>query len=181
MLKTLPIPLALAALIFGSSLATAQLNDPSPQVPEAIQVPAGVKVALSARASGSQIYTCQAGADGKFSWTFKAPDAELHDRNDHVIGHHSAGPTWKLTDGSSVTGKATAHADSPDPDAIPWLLVTVTSHSGNGLLDNVTTVQRIHTHGGKAPSEGCDEAHRAAETQSSYTADYYFYAPASTR
>jgi hypothetical protein len=173
--------LALASLILGAALASAQLNDPSPQVPEAIQAPAGVEVALSARASGWQIYTCKAGADGKFSWTLKAPDAELRDRNDQVIGEHFAGPSWKLKDGSTVTGKATAHADSPDADSVAWLLVTVVSHSGNGLLDNVTTIQRIHTHGGKAPVDGCDAAHSGAETKSSYTADYYFYAPAPTR
>ena len=44
-------------------------------------------------------------ADGKFAWTLKAPDAELKDRKDKVIGQHSAGPTWKLKDGSEVTGK----------------------------------------------------------------------------
>jgi hypothetical protein len=159
----------------------AQLNDLSPQVPEAIRAPAGVEVALSARASGSQIYSCQAGPDSKFAWILKGPDAELHDGNDHVIGHHSAGPTWKLTDGSAVTGKATAHVDSPDPDSIPWLLVTVTSHGGIGLLNKVTNIQRIHTHGGKPPAQGCDASHRDAETRSSYTADYYFYAPAPTR
>jgi hypothetical protein len=52
------------------------------------------------------------------------------------------------------------------------------SHAGNGLLTNVTTIQRVHTHGGQPPAEGCDAAHRDAETKSSYTADYYFYAPA---
>ena len=169
------------SLVFTTALANAQLKDPSPQVPDAIRAPAGVAVALSARASGSQIYTCQAGADGKFSWTLKAPDAELRDQSDHVIGKHFAGPSWKLKDGSTVTGKATAHADSPDADSVAWLLVTVVSHSGNGLLDNVTTIQRIHTHGGKAPVDGCDAAHSGAETKSSYTADYYFYAPAPTR
>jgi Protein of unknown function (DUF3455) len=170
-----------AALILGSVLATAQVKDAPPQVPEVIRAPAGVEVALSVRASGWQIYTCKAGADGKLSWTLKAPEAELRDQGGKVIGQHFAGPTWKLKDGSAVTGKATAHADSPDADSVPWLLVTVTSHSGNGLLDNVTTIQRIHTHGGKAPAEGCDAAHPDAETKSSYTADYYFYAPAPGR
>ena len=149
----------------------------APDVPDAIAAPAGLDIALFAHASGSQIYTCQASADGKFSWTLKAPDAELHDRKDKVIGQHSAGPSWKLKDGSEVTGKAAAHVDSLDGQSIPWLLVKVVSHSGNGLLTNVTTIQRVRTHGGQAPAEGCDAAHRDAETKSSYTADYYFYAP----
>jgi hypothetical protein len=168
-----------AGVLLASALAVAQTspqNEPAPDVPDAIQVPAGQPVVLYAHATGAQIYTCQ-GADGKFAWTLKGPDAELHDRKDKVIGHHSAGPTWKLTDGSEVTGKAVAHVDSLDPDSVPWLLVNVVSHAGIGLLSNVTTIQRVHTHGGQPPSEGCDAGHANAETKSSYTADYYFYAP----
>ena len=147
-------------------------------MPDAIQAPAGEEVVLLAHATGSQIYTCLAAVDGKFSWTLKAPEADLHDRKDKVIGTHFAGPSWKLKDGSEVTGKATAKVDALDPGSIPWLLVNVVSHAGNGLLTSVTTIQRVHTHGGQPPAEGCDAAHRDAETKSSYSADYYFYAPA---
>jgi hypothetical protein len=168
-------------LLSGPVLVAAQTapqKEPAPDVPDAIEVPAGLDVVVYAHATGSQIYTCQTAADGKFSWTLKAPDAELHDRQDKVIGQHSAGPSWKLKDGSEVTGKAAAHVDSLDADSIPWLLVNVVSHAGNGLLSSVTTIQRVHTHGGKPPAEGCDAAHLNAENKSSYTADYYFYAPA---
>jgi hypothetical protein len=152
-------------------------KESAPDVPDAIAVPAGVEPVLFTHATGSQIYTCAAGADGKFGWTLKAPDAELRDRKDKVIGQHLAGPTWKLKDGSEVTGKRAASLDSLDPDSIPWLLVTVVSHAGKGLLTDVTTIQRVHTHGGKAPADGCDQAHKDTETKSSYTADYYFFAP----
>jgi hypothetical protein len=167
----------------GASLVNAQNKDApvkeeTPDVPDSIQAPTGEEVVLLAHATGSQIYTCQAATDGKFSWTLKGPDAELKDRKDKVIGQHSAGPTWKLKDGSEVTGKAAAHVDALDPGSIPWLLVKVVSHSGNGLLTNVTDIQRVHTHGGQPPAEGCDSAHKGDETKSSYTADYYFYAPA---
>jgi hypothetical protein len=175
--------LGLTVVIAGTSFANAQakdapLKESPPDVPDAIQVPTGEEVVLYAHATGSQIYTCQAAADGKFSWTLKAPEAELHDRKDKVIGQHSAGPSWKLKDGSEVTGKAAAKVDALDSGSIPWLLVKVVSHSGNGQLTSVTTIQRVHTHGGQAPAEGCDEAHKSAENKSSYTADYYFYAPA---
>ncbi len=184
------IGLGAVILVFGNSLANAQGKNAPPQqrdvpqpevapdVPDAIQAPAGEEVVLLAHATGSQIYTCQVAADGKFAWTLKAPDAELHDRKDKVIGQHSAGPSWKLKDGSEVTGKAVAHVDSLDAESVPWLLVKVVSHSGNGLLSKVTTIQRIRTHGGQPPVEGCDAAHVNAETKSSYSADYYFYAPA---
>jgi hypothetical protein len=161
---------------FGLRVANAQ-GIPLPKVPDAIQAPSNEEVVLVAHASGSQIYTCQPGAEGKFSWILKAPDAELKDRNGNVIGSHFAGPSWKLKDGSEVTGKAAAHADSEDPNSIPWLLVTVIGGAGDGLLMNVRSIQRINTHGGKPPTEGCDDSRGSAEAKSVYTADYYFYAP----
>jgi hypothetical protein len=156
----------------------AQQTESAPDVPDAIAVPSGVEPVLFAHAAGSQIYTCQAGADGKFSWTLEGPEAELKDRKDKVIGQHSAGPTWKLKDGSQVSGKAAAHVDSLDPESIPWLLVNVVNNSGKGALAKVTVIQRVHTHGGRPGSEACDQSHKGAETKSSYTADYYFFAPA---
>jgi len=171
------VTIGFVILGLGLSMANAQKESP-PDAPAAIQAPPGQEVVLLAHASGSQVYTCQAGADGKFIWTLKAPEAELKDQKGKVIGSHSAGPTWKLNDGSEVTGKAAGHVDSPDADSIPWLLVNVVSHSGQGLLTNVTTIQRVHTHGGKPPAEGCDASHPNGEIKSNYTADYYFYAPA---
>jgi hypothetical protein len=178
--------IAVAIAVFSAALGTAQTKtgesgpqkEAAPDVPDAIAVSSGEEVVLFARGVGSQIYTCQAGPDGKFAWALKAPEADLHDRNDKVIGQHFAGPTWKLKDGSEIVGKAAAKVDSLDPESIPWLLLKVVSHSGSGLLNNVTDIQRLHTHGGHPPSEGCDAAHKGTETKSSYTADYYFYAPA---
>jgi len=171
----------LIAVTLPVSLCSAQ-KEPLPDVPGAIQAHANEQVVLRVRGSGSQVYHCQSDADGKFSWTLKAPDAELADSDGKIVGRHFAGPTWKLNDGSEVKGKASAHVDSPDPDSIPWLLVDVVSNSGKGQLANVTTIQRVHTHGGKPPATGCDATHlqssdRDVEAKSSYTADYYFYAP----
>jgi len=186
MRRLLPTASVLALLIFGSLHSFAQANpqkdapvkESPPDVPDSIAAPAGEEVVLLAHATGSQIYTCQAAADGKFAWTLKAPEADLHDRKDKVIGQHSAGPTWKLKDGSEVTGKAAAKVDSLDQESIPWLLVKVVSNSGKGALAHVTTIQRVRTHGGQPPADGCDAAHSGTETKSSYSADYYFYAPA---
>ena len=163
-------------LIILVTLANAQTSAP-PQVPDAIKAPAGEQVLLKAHASGFQVYTCQAGADNKLSWTLKAPEAELHDDQGATIGQHFAGPTWQLKDGSQVAGKVVARMDSPDADAIPWLLLSASGHAGNGVLSRVTSVQRIHTQGGKAPLAGCDTDHHDAETKIKYSADYYFYAP----
>ena len=190
------LALALLALLPATTTAPAQANaqkdapqnESAPDVPDAIAVPVGLQPVLFVHAKGSQIYTCQPDADGKFNWTLKGPEAELHDRKDKVIGQHLADPTtklptWKLKDGSEVSGKAAAHVDSLDSDSIPWLLVNVVSNSGKGQLAHVTAIQRVHTHGGKpgvgdSANDRCDESHKGAETKSSYIADYYFFAPA---
>ena len=174
---------ALLAGLLVCQVAGAQKDVPQkeapPDVPDAIQVSAGEEVVLYAHATGWQIYTCKkADPDGKFAWALKAPEADLRDRGDKVIGKHSAGPTWKLKDGSEVKGKAVAKVDSPDPESIPWLRVEVVEHSGKGLLSRVDTIHRVRTQGGQPPADGCDAAHPDAESRSRYSADYYFYAPA---
>ena len=166
-----------AVLIGTIAFASAQ-NAPRPDVPDKIKAPAGEAVVLRVHASGSQIYACQAGADGKLAWTFKAPEAELRDQQGAIVGRHYAGPTWQHNDGSEVTGKVAAKVDSPDSNSIPWLLVTATAHSGDGALSRVSSIQRIHTKGGQPPSDDCDVSKQNREAKSSYTADYYFYAPA---
>lgn len=173
----------LTIYILVGCLALAQKDAPAkesaPDVPDAITVPSGLQPVLFARASGTQNYTCQADADGKFEWTLKRQEAELKDRKDKVIGQDTAGPTWKLKDGSEVTGKPVAQVESLDPDSLPWLLLDVVNNSKKGALADVTKIQRVHTHGGKpADNDICDEAHKDSEAKSKYTADYYFFAPA---
>ena len=164
-------------LLFIALGAASAQNASRPDVPDQIKAPASEELILQAHASGFQIYTCQAGADGRPAWALKAPDAELRDSEGKVIGRHFAGPTWKHNDGSQVTGKAVARVESPDPDSIPWLLVTAVTHSGDGVFSRVTSIQRIHTQGGQAPpAAACDESHRNDEVKRPYRADYYFYA-----
>jgi Protein of unknown function (DUF3455) len=148
-----------------------------PDVPDKLSPPATEKLILQAHATGDQIYVCQPGTDQKLAWTLKAPDAQLFDGQSKLIAKHLAGPTWKHNDGSEVVGKASARLDSPEANAVPWLLVTAISHSGDGVFSKVTFIQRLHTKGGQPPPSGCDDAHRNAETKSAYSADYYFYAP----
>jgi hypothetical protein len=152
----------------------------APEVPPSLKAPAGEKLVFQAHATGWQIYVCQAGADRKLAWVLKGPEAELFDTTGVLIGQHSAGPLWKHNDGSQVTGKLVARQDAPEPDAIPWLLLQATSHTGTGILSSVTTIQRVHTKGGQPPQTGgCDQSEQGKEVKSQYAADYYFYAPGS--
>jgi hypothetical protein len=160
----------------GGGVPARILSVQKPTVPDSIQVPASEELILMARATGFQIYVCRPNADGKPAWTLKAPDAELFDEQGKPIGKHFGGPTWQLNDGSQITGKLAAKADAPDPKAIPWLLLTVTGHSGNGKLSGVTSIQRVNTVGGLAPAaQECSAQSGEVEFKSSYSADYYFY------
>jgi hypothetical protein len=146
------------------------------QVPKELQPPPGEQILFQVHAKGDQIYTCKADGD-KFAWTLKAPDAQLFDKDGKPFGKHFVGPSWEASDGSRVTGKAVANVPSPDPDSIPWLLLTVASRNGDGKLTRVTSIQRVNTKGGKATASGCDAAHAGQEQRAPYTADYIFFAP----
>jgi hypothetical protein len=158
------------------SLASAQ-KIARPNVPDSIKAPADEEVVLVAHASGEQIYKCTGDATLSLGWTFKEPKAQLFDSQGKVIGRHYAGPTWELNDGSAITGRTAPYEEYPDDNSIAWLRINVVSHSGKGLLNQVTTVQRINTKGGKPPDGPCDATIANNEVKSSYTADYYFYAP----
>jgi uncharacterized protein DUF3455 len=163
------VSLVLTAGFLFSLSANAQ------QVPKELQPPANEHFLLQVHAKGDQIYTCK--ADGaQFNWMLKAPEAQLTDKSGKPFGRHFAGPSWEANDGSRITGKAVANAPSPDADSIPWLLVTVGSHSGDGVLARVTFIQRVNTQGGKAPASGCDAAHVGQESRAPYSADYIFFA-----
>jgi len=146
----------------------------APVVPPEPKPPDGAKLVVQAFAQGDQIYTCTE-QNGQYLWAFKAPEAQLSDQDRKPLGRHFAGPSWELNDKSAVTGKMIARVDSPDKDAIPWLLLGVVDHSGNGLLSNVTHIQRLDTTGGKAPATGCDASHAGQEVRVPYSAKYLFY------
>jgi hypothetical protein len=146
------------------------------QVPQQLQPPANEHLLLQVHAKGDQVYTCKNDA-AQFTWTLKAPDAQLFDKDDKPFGKHFAGPSWEAADGSRVTGKAAANAPSPDANSIPWLLVNIVNHDGTGVLSRAATIQRINTKGGQAPASGCDASHVGQDLRVPYSADYLFFAP----
>lgn len=163
---------ALLALISGAAMVRALGAQQG--VPEQLKPPEGQALAAEAHAKGFQVYTCK--DDGKaYSWALKGPDAELFDKTGKKVGRHFAGPTWEWSDKSQVTGKMMTSAPSPDADSVAWLLLVATGHLGEGVLANVTNIQRLNTKGGKAPATGCDAAHAGQESRAAYEADYFFY------
>jgi len=139
------------------------------QVPAAIAAP-GETIVATWHAEGAQVYECKAGPDGKLAWAFREPIATLLS-DSKTVGRHYAGPNWEHMDGSAVVGKVAANAPGATPKDIPLLKLDVVSSRGSGALSGVTTVQRVHTVGGR--HEGaCDKA--GAFHSAPYAADYVF-------
>jgi hypothetical protein len=167
------LTIVLLAAIAGCAVS----HPPSDDIPASLRV-SGAVLVRETRGVGVQIYRC--GVDkadpSRFAWTLKAPEADLFDRAGDKLGKHYAGPSWEAKDGSKVTGEVLARAESPDPTAVPWLLLSAKATSGVGRFADVRFIQRLHTSGGVAPSVGCNQGAVDSEVRVSYTADYWFYA-----
>jgi hypothetical protein len=189
-----PMPILVTAILFACSSADANQNDATNSEPMSVEseqlkslpplpsptlaVPDDSQTAFHYDAVGVQIYTCQATANG-YAWAFQAPEASLFDRHGHLVLKHYAGPTWEsLSDHSKVVAKKVAEF-SAHADAIPELLLQVTSHEGKGALADVNYIQRLRTTGGLMPTAGCDESHVGAIAHVDYTATYTFSRPKS--
>ena len=164
---------ALCAALFSVGAACAA----SIVVPEKLQTPPALKLAVEANAVGVQIYSCTAAASAKPGWILKAPEATLYDAAGTKLARHYAGPTWEAIDGSKVVGKLKASA-TPSDDAIAWLLLDVKSTQGKGTFGKIKAVQRLATEAGKAPADGCTKADLGKEVRVPYKAVYRFYTAA---
>ena len=173
--------LGFALLCFLSMPTSSRGTDAAPfalsDIPPALAAPAGQQAVLVLSARGVQIYACRPvpGDPAKFEWAFQAPEADLFDPRGTKVGHHYAGPTWELTDGSNVIGRLKAKADAPDGKGIAWLLLEASEHHGTGALDKVLSIQRVSTVGGKNPAEAADQSKAGQERRVEYTATYVFY------
>ena len=150
------------------SLATVVLAQ-NPTTPPPTQHPI-----LTVTGKGVQIYTCQQSAAGP-QWALKAPEATLIGASGNPVGTHGAGPIWKSNDGSTVKGELLQKSASPEATSIPSLLLKGVNPSGSGIMTHVELIRRSDTHGGGAPTTGCDAQHLNAVSRIPYTAIYTFY------
>lgn len=148
-----------------------------PDVPASLRPPTGHIAFLEALASGVQVYECAPKADGTgvHEWAFRSPEATLTYRSGRPLGKHFAGPTWAANDGSTVVAQVKARDAAPSASAIPWLLLSATSTSGNGIFGQTMSIQRVHTAGGVAPAASCGPTNGGQTERVPYTATYYFY------
>ncbi len=147
------------------------------EVPDILKTPPNQIVLLEAKAEGVQIYECKTQQNDslKFEWKFKAPEADLYDTDGKIIARHYAGPTWESNDGSKVVGEVKEKYSVPDAKSIPWLLLSAKSGSAVGTFSQITSIQRINTEGGQAPTEVCNQTQLGKEVRIPYEAVYRFY------
>ncbi len=149
---------------------------PPADVPDELRVNENEKLQYVAHGKGDQVYVCTANANGaQYGYVLRAPEAVLTDDAGKEIGRHYIGPMWEWTDGSRVKGRILVSARSPHDASIAWLLLAGSGQNQDGAMSHITSIQRLHTTGGRAPTSGCDAEHLNQEVRVAYTADYYFY------
>ena len=172
--SALVVLLAIAGLSLASvPAARVTANDQSPDLPsplcDSLQVQPGNRVNSHAYAVGIQEYRWNG-----TTWVFVEPvatlfaDAEYHDK----VAIHYLGPTWESNNGGKVVATKLT-ACTPDPTAIPWLLLQTVTNDGPNPLGSVSYIQRVNTKGGLAPTAPGSSIGAVAEVP--YTAEYYFY------
>jgi hypothetical protein len=132
--------------ILAAYISGVRMLSPLPaaaEVPDAIAAPGEIPV-TSVHAVRAQVYECQYNSAGKLVWQFREPVATLLIAG-KTVGRHYAGPTWEMSDGSTVSAKALARAPGATANDIPLLKLEVTARHGSGKLGNVTTIQRLNT------------------------------------
>lgn len=166
---------AVALIVLVSNSAARAADDAvSPELPpecSSIQVPEGNKAYFRVYAIGVQIYRWNGAA-----WVFDAPSANLYaDAGfNGKVGFHYGGPRWESNSGSVVQAARVQNTGcTPDPSAIPWLLLKKVSSEGPGIFKKATYIQRVNTTGGLMPTEAGTTV--GQEKRVPYTAEYYFY------
>ena len=191
------------AFALASPAHAARVTPPS--VPFGLDADDGSHAFLVGHAIGTQNYTCSPSTTSNtgVAYALFTPEATLYnDDGDEIITHFfspnpdpsdpntsasviadgAIRPTWQhARDGSAVWAKMHPGGSATlNKDDIPWLLLDKVGVeeglTGGDILKKTTQVQRVHTHGGVAPKDGCasssDLGHQAFVP---YTADYFFY------
>lgn len=170
--------LLLAAAL--AALPAAAITEPG-GIAASLRAPASEAPAFVLNGNGVYIYQCrQAISDpNAYVWAFVVPDATLYDGSRSVARHATIGLYESLSDRTSVSG--VVRSSQPAGGAnLPWVLIRAQPIGESGLFANVSSIQRVNTTGGAAPSSGCGADNVGEEARVAYQADYYFYKRAGT-
>ena len=74
-----------------------------------------------------------------------------------------------------MVGAVKARADAPVAGSIPWLLLSAKSTGPQGTFSRVTSIQRVNTEGGTAPTQPCNRESLGRQARIAYAADYVLF------
>ena len=161
---------ALASILLLAALpAVAAISPPS--VPPRLQVGSAEVPAFALRAEGFHVYECRPGFDGRLAWVFVNPDAVLSDGTS-TVATQTQSNVWQASDDRSVVYGVTRSVAAAGPTNLPWTLLAAQSDDSGGRFSGVTSVQRVNTVGGVAPTGDCTAGD---ESRVPFRADFYFY------
>ncbi len=139
-----------------------------------IKAPSTHEPALQLASRGVQIFRCEK-REGGLIWVFRQPQAELLDGSGKMVGRHGANFSFEHDDGSRLVSTIVAYDEADKATDLRWLLLTTRSF-GNGVLENVSHVQRINTTGGMPPAR-CEPSQLNQILRVDFTSDFVFYRP----
>ncbi len=141
-------------------------------------VPIGERQVDRLESRGMQTYECRAkaGATSGAEWVYVAAETDLIDGQGKRIGNHTfPPPLWQALDGSKLIGTIKANSKAPQAGAASWLLVTTRSTGGEGRFSKITSLQRVNTQGGIAPTRLCDGTTIGAKERVAFTSDFVLF------
>jgi len=142
-----------------------------------LQPSSNERVALTLQAAGVQVYQCRQTRDNPVAhdWGFVGPEANLYDATGQRAGRHYSGPTWEAADGSKVMATVVGKVPAKSEDSIPLLLLAARPVSMQGTFGHVTSIQRLETVGGAAPTQSCSAQNAGETVRVPYAARYVFF------
>jgi hypothetical protein len=176
LIVTLLIVLGYVPSQWSTAHAAVQTTSASPVIPDAIKVPAGNVLLFQAFGPGVHIYNCPTNAASNatpFTIVYSNADQK------QIIGTLDSPDgllRWSDLVGNSVIAVPQVVVPSPNPANIPLVLLKAQAHlgPGNGMLSQVTFIQRVNTNGGTAPAGGCMNKNQAQESLP-FSTTYIFY------
>jgi hypothetical protein len=145
--------------------------------------PAGHAKTIAFEASGEQIYESigDAGRRGALIWQPRDNTAELTEipADESPVSRpplkvHLRGSTWSASDGSTVSTELIRTGPTPGGSGLDWALFKITRSTGQGVLNEQSYIQRVHTHGGQPPETVPRKSGETARVP--YECQYWFYA-----
>lgn len=155
--------------------AAAAISEPANVAP-ALRAPVNETAAFKLNGNGAYIYQCRATLldPNAYEWAFVVPDATLYEGSRTTARHATVGLYESLSDRSSISGMVRS-SQAAGVQNLPWVLMRAQPLAESGMFAGVTSIQRVNTVGGAAPTGGCGPANVGQEARVAFQADYYFY------